>query len=237
MKYVLILSCLFAGKQVHSQTLMDLKKNVQQNMQRTSASFTQDEAVRALRDALQKGAVWAAEKVHQADGYFKNPKIKIPLPPDAQQAESRMRSMGLGNTVDEAVLNLNRAAEAAGESAKEVFVQAIKNLTAEDAISIIKGQPTAGTQYLKDQSGSQLYQRFKPIIEQALQQVGATRHYTALAEQYNRIPGVAKINPNLADFTTQKAIEGLFLLIGEEEQNIRANPAARTTELLKKVFQ
>lgn len=220
-----------------AQNLMDLKKNVQQKIKQQAGSFSEDEAAEALRQALQQGASLGADAVHITDGYFKNLKIKIPLPDDAQQAEIKMRNMGLGANVDEAILNINRAAEEAGGAAKDVFVQAIQGMTVKDAISIIKGASDAGTQYLKQNASSGLYTRFKPIIEQALQQVGATKHYTALATQYNRIPGITKINPDLADYTTQKAIAGLFVLIAEEELKIRNNPAARSTELLKKVFQ
>lgn len=237
MKIVMVLLCFVSPYFLWAQNLMDLKKNVQQKIQQQAGSFSEDEAAEALRQALKQGASMGSEAVHLTNGYFKNPKIKIPLPTDAQQAESKMRNMGLGANVDEALLNINRAAEQAGGAAKDVFVQAIQGMTVKDAISIIKGASDAGTQYLKQNASSGLYQKFKPIIEEALQQVGATKHYAALATQYNRIPGVTKINPDLADYTTQKAIAGLFILIAEEELKIRNNPAARSTELLKKVFQ
>lgn len=237
MKIVMVLLCFVSPYFLWAQNLMDLKKNVQQKIQQQAGSFSEDEAAEALRQALKQGASMGSEAVHLTDGYFKNPKIKIPLPADAQQAESKMRNMGLGANVDEALLNINRAAEQSGGAAKDVFVQAIQGMTVKDAISIIKGASDAGTQYLKQNASSGLYQKFKPIIEEALQQVGATKHYAALATQYNRIPGITKINPDLADYTTQKAIAGLFILIAEEELKIRNNPAARSTELLKKVFQ
>lgn len=237
MKLIILVFYLLVQVGINAQNLMDLKKNVQQKIQQQAGSFSEDEAAAALRQALSQGATLGAEAVHKTDGYFKNLKIKIPLPADAQQAETKMRNIGLGANVDEALLNINRAAEQAGAAAKDVFIQAIQGMTVKDAISIIKGASDAGTQFLKQNASNGLYTQFKPIIEDALQQVGATKHYAALATQYNRIPGGTKINPDLADYTTQKAIAGLFILIAEEELKIRNNPAARSTELLKKVFQ
>jgi hypothetical protein len=200
-------------------------------------AFSEKEAADALKEALTKGASLGADLVSKTDGYFGNPKIKIPLPPDAQAKEQKLKAIGLEKEVDQAILSINRAAEDAGVKAKDIFVRAITNMTVSDAIGIVKGDLNAGTVYLKKQTQSALYAEFKPVIEESLKKVGATKHYEAVVTQYNKIPGVTKLNPNLSDFVTQKAIDGLFIMVEQEEYNIRKNPAARTTALLKKVFE
>ena len=172
----------------------------------------------------------------ELDAFFGNPKIKIPLPPDAQQKEQKIRSMGLNKEVDDAILSINRAAEDAGAKAKDIFVKAIQNMMVKDAIAIVKGNDNAGTEYLKKQTTTVLQAEFKPIIKASLDKVGATQHYGKIVTAYNKIPGVEKLNPDLADYVTQKAIEGLFKMVEQEENKIRKDPAARVTELLAKVF-
>jgi len=195
-----------------------------------------EEVARGLKAALEKGTAQGADLASQTDGYFKNPKIKIPLPPEMQKVETNLRRIGLGDEVDKFVLNLNRAAEQAADDAKPIFMNAIRSLTIEDAWNILKGDKHAATEYLRRTTFDQLKSAFKPIVANTLDQVNATRYYNDIARAYNKVPGVTKINEDLEDYATTKAIDGLFVLIAEEEENIRANPAARTTELLKKVF-
>ena len=215
-----------------AQNLQKLSNKASQAMpaKSTLPAFSEKEAAEALKEALTKGATLGADLVSKTDGYFGNPKIKIPLPPDAQAKEQKLKAIGLEKEVDQAVLSINRAAEDAGVKAKDIFVRAIAN-------SIVKGELNAGTNYLKKQTQSALYAEFKPVIEESLKKVGATKHYEAIVTQYNKIPGVTKLNPNLSDFVTQKAIDGLFIMVEQEEYNIRKNPVARTTALLKKVFE
>lgn len=222
-----------------AQNLKNLSNKASQAIpvKTTLPAFSEKEAADALKEALTKGANLGADLVSKTDGYFGNPKIKIPLPPDAQSKEQKLRAIGLEKEVDQAVLSINRAAEDAGVKAKEIFVRAISNMTVSDAISIVKGDLNAGTNYLKKQTQSALYAEFKPVIEESLKKVGATKHYETIVLQYNKIPGVTKLNPNLSDFVTQKAIDGLFIMVEQEEYNIRKNPVARTTALLKKVFE
>lgn len=199
-------------------------------------SLTSSEVAEGLKEALIKGVSWGADLVSQTDGYFKNPEIKIPFPPDVQKVEDRLRQIGLGGEVDKFILTLNRGAEDAAREAKPIFVDAIKSMTIEDAWGILRGEDDAATQYLRRTTGTRLEEKFKPVIKASLDKVNATRYYSDIVTTYNRIPLVEKVNPNLDDYATEKAIDGLFVMIAKEEKRIREDPVARTTELLKKVF-
>jgi hypothetical protein len=199
-------------------------------------SLSSEEIAAGLKEALTNGISKGSDLVSQVDGYFKNPEIKLPFPPDAKRAEEKLRQIGLGNDVDRFILTLNRAAEDAAKESKPIFVAAIKGMTIQDAANILKGQPDAATQYLKKTTSAPLKDKFKPVIQNSLQKVNATKYYADLITAYNKIPFVQKLNPNLDDYATDKAMEGLFIMIAKEEKNIRQNPLARTSELLKKVF-
>jgi hypothetical protein len=197
---------------------------------------TTSEVAAGLKEALIKGVSIGADLVSQTDGYFGNPEIKIPFPPDVKKVEDRLRQIGLGGEVDKFILTLNRGAEDAAREAKPIFVDAIKAMTIEDAWSILRGDDDAATQYLRRTTGTKLAEKFKPVIKASLDKVNATRYYSDIVNTYNRIPLVEKVNPNLDDYATEKAIDGLFVMIAKEEKRIREDPVARTTELLKKVF-
>jgi hypothetical protein len=199
-------------------------------------SLSTEEVAQGLKQALENGTNKGAESASKVDGFFKNPKIRIPLPPEMQRVENTLRQVGLGAEVDRFVLNLNRAAEKAAIEAKPIFIGAIRSLTIQDAWNILRGEQDAATQFLRRTTYNELRGKFQPIVESALNSVNVTRYYDDIARNYNRIPGVTKINDDLNDFATSKAIDGLFILIAEEEANIRQNPAARTTELLRRVF-
>lgn len=199
-------------------------------------SLSADEVALGLKEALTNGVSKGSDLVSQVDGYFKNPAIKIPFPPEVKQAETRLRQVGLGSEVDRFILTLNRGAEDAAKEAKPIFVEAVKQMTIQDAWAILKGEKDAATKYLQSSTSSLLKEKFKPIIQNSLNKVNATKYYGDLVTSYNKIPLVQKVNPDLDDYATDKAIEGLFIMIAQEERNIRANPGARTSELLKKVF-
>lgn len=198
--------------------------------------LTTEQVAAGLKEALSKGITEGAQQASRTNGYFKNPKIKIPIPEELQNIERTLRQVGLGDEVDKFILTLNRGAEEAAKEAVPIFLTAIRSMTIQDAWGILKGQDNAATQYLERVTASQLKDKFKPVIQDALEKVNATRYYHEIVSNYNRIPGVNKINPDLDDYATDKAIEGLFILVAEEEANIRKNPAARTTALLRKVF-
>ena len=159
------------------------------------------------------------------------------MPEEALQVESKLRKLGQGSKVDAMIESMNRAAEDAASSSKELFVSAIKNLNVNDAMSILKGEDNAATVYLSSETRIQLIVKFKPIIKTSLDKVGATKHWTTVFNTYNKIPMVQKVNPDLVGYATDKAIDGLFIQIAKEELEIRKNPAARVTDLLKKVFK
>jgi hypothetical protein len=197
---------------------------------------TSSEVGEGLKEALLKGVSVGADKLSTVDGYFKNPEIKIPFPPDVKKVEDKLRQIGLGKEVDKFVETLNHGAEDAAKEAKPIFISAIQQMTIEDAWSILKGQQDAATQYLKRTTSDQLKGKFKPVIQNSLKKVNATKYYGDLVNTYNKIPFVEKVNPNLDDYATDLAIQGLFVMIAKEEQNIRTNPVARTTDILKRVF-
>ncbi|WP_345164955.1 DUF4197 domain-containing protein [Nibribacter koreensis] len=198
--------------------------------------LTQNEVAMGLREALSQGITKGANQAAQTDGYYKNSLIRIPFPQDVQRVEKTLRSIGLGSEVDKFVMTLNRGAEDAAKSAVPIFISAIKQLTFSDVWNILRGEKDAATQFLKRTTTSQLTTAFRPVIKNSLDKVNATRYYADLVNRYNQIPLVQKANPDLEAYATQKAIDGLFTLVAQEEANIRENPIARTTELLRRVF-
>ena len=198
--------------------------------------LTSEDVAAGLKEALSKGITKGAQSASKVDGYFKNPKIRIPIPEEMANVERTLRQVGLGDEVDKFLLTLNRGAEEAAKEAAPIFISSIKQMTIQDAWGILKGDDNAATQYLERTTSAQLKAKFNPVIQRALEKVNATKYYSDIVSSYNRIPGVNKLNPDLDDYATDKAIEGLFVLVAEEEANIRENPSARTTELLKRVF-
>lgn len=201
-----------------------------------SGQLSNKEVANGLKEALTKGISKGADLVSVTDGYFKNLEIKIPFPPEVRKVESKLRQLGMGKTVDNFVLSLNRAAEEAAKESKPIFINAIKQLTIDDALSLLKGTPDAATQFLKRTTTASLKEKFSPIVQAALDKTSATKYYKDIISTYNKIPLITKVNPDLNAYATDKAIEGLFVMIAREEKNIRENPVARTTDLLKKVF-
>jgi hypothetical protein len=230
---VLIVAVFFTGiSSLKAQIIKNVKKLVQEN----STGITEKDATDGIREALTNGTGSAVKLVSNLDGYFKNPEIKIPFPKDAKIVETKLRAIGLGNKVDEVVLTINRAAEQAAKEAIPIFVSAIKSMSIKDAINIVKGDNDAATKYLQKSSTPELTSKFQPIIKKALDQVYATKYWSDVIKTYNKIPMVKKMNPNLNEYVTGKAIEGLFIMVAKEELKIRKDPVARTSEILKKVF-
>jgi ribosomal protein S17E len=188
-----------------------------------------------LKEALTVGAERTVAQLSKTDGFLGNQAIKILFPPEAQVIEQKLRAIGMGKQVDDAIVSLNRAAEDAAKSATPIFVNAIKNITLQDAMGILRGNDTAATSYLKGNTLQPISNAFKPVITQSLDKVNATQHWATIVNAYNRI-SFKKVNPDLAGYVTEKATDGLFKQIGEEEKKIRQNPAARSTQLLQQVF-
>jgi hypothetical protein len=229
--YVLILTACTSAQ--INQTLGEVNKTLGNS---GSQPVTTAEVAEGLKEALIKGISNGSDLASQIDGYFKNPEIRIPFPPEVKKVEDKLRQIGLGGEVDKFVMTLNRGAEDAAKEAKPIFITAIRSMTIQDAWSILRGEEDAATQYLKRTTSAQLKEKFKPVIQTSLNKVNATKYYGDIVNRYNQIPLVQKVNPNLDDYATDKAIEGLFIMIAKEEKNIRQNPVARTTELLKRVF-
>ena len=193
--------------------------------------------IAGLKEALEVGTKKSVEKVSAKDGYFKNPEIKIPMPQDLKKVESGLRKAGLGNKVDEFVESMNRAAEKAAPQAKEIFIKAVKGMTVKDARNILYGgEDDAATRYFERETRTDLYGLFFPVVKDSMDKVGATKLYKYLIDKYNSLPLVEKKSYNLDKYVTNKALDGLFIMVAKEESKIRKDPAARITELLRKVF-
>jgi hypothetical protein len=233
-KIIQLLSCvlLLTGCESTQQILNTIQQNVPAagNGQLSTADIAS-----GLKEALQIGAQNSAGQLSALDGFFKNAAIKILLPQEAQKVEKTLRDLGMGSLVDKAILSVNRAAEDATKSAAPIFVDAIKSMTIQDALGILKGGDFAATDYLKSKTTTSLTAAFKPVIQQSLDKVSATKYWSDVFTTYNKF-ATNKINPDLSGFVTDKAITGIFYQVGLEEQKIRKDPVARVTDLLKKVF-
>ena len=201
-----------------------------------SAGLTSEEVGKGLKEALIQGVSKGSAQASQTDGYLKNDLLKILMPPEMAKVDQKLRSLGMNKLMDDFMVTMNRGAEDAAKQAKPIFVSAITSMSIQDAWSILKGDKSAATNYLKSATGGQLYTSFKPVIKSSLEKVNATKYYTDIISTYNKIPFIEKINPDLNDYVTNKAVDGLFVLVQQEETNIRENPTARATDLLKKVF-
>ncbi len=200
------------------------------------SGMSSDDVAGGLKEALNKGVEKSTSLLSAKDGFFKNAAVKILLPPEAQKVETTLRGIGLGSEVDQAILTMNRAAEDASKSAAPIFLDAVKRMTITDAVNILKGSDTAATIYLKANTTSALTTAFRPIVDSSLSKVDATKYWSTLTTEYNKLPLVKKVETDLTTYVTDRALQGLFYEIGLEEKQIRKNPAERTTDLLKKVF-
>lgn len=221
-------------------TVNEIMKGVEEVLNETTGTTNSIpsnlEIGNGLKEALVKGATDGVSNLSKAGGYLDNAKFKIPFPKDAKKIESTLRNIGLGSEVDKVIVSLNRAAEDAVTQAKPLFVNAIKQMTFADVKNILMGDNMAATNYLKAKTNSQLQAAFKPKIQASLDKVNATKYWNDVVNTYNKVPLVTKLNPDLNSFVTEKAIQGLFTKIAQEEADIRSNPVQRTTGLLKKVF-
>ena len=189
-----------------------------------------------LKEALKVGTENTVNLTGKTDGFFLNQAIKILMPEKLRTLEKGLRAVGYGPQVDEFVLSMNRAAERAAPFAKQIFWDAIGEMTFEDVRKIYSGNETAATEYFKGKTSDKLTVIFKPIVDRAMNEVGVTRQYKELVGRYESIPFVKKETFDLDQYVVSKALDGLFHVLGEEEKKIRTNPAARTTDLLKEVF-
>jgi hypothetical protein len=200
-------------------------------------TVTQTEAAQAIREALDQGVGSGINLLNKQDGFFGNQAYKLFLPQEAQKIESTLRQVGMSSLVDKAILQINRAAEDAVGYARPIFLDAIKEMTIADAINIIQGPKDAATQYFRNKTTEKLVKAFSPVVKSSLEKFSATKYYADMINAYNGFPTTMnKLNPDLPSYVVDKAVTALFDQIAQEEANIRANPVARTTDILKKVF-
>lgn len=189
-----------------------------------------------IKEALEIGTSRGADLLSAKDGFLGNMAVKILFPPEAQKVEKTLRGLGMGKLADNVIVSLNRAAESAAKEAKPIFILAIKQMTITDATNILLGNKDAATSYFKRVTTAQLMEKFKPVITDNLAKVGATKYWGDAANQYNKIPLVKPVNTDLSDYVAQKAIDGMFIQVAQEELKIRDNLGARSSSLLQKVF-
>ena len=233
--FILLASALcFSGCDAQSQSkLGNILGQVATGATGTPSSL---EISNGLKQALEIGTSAGADRLSAKDGFFGNMAIKILFPTEAQKVEKTLRSVGLSSLADNVILSLNRAAEDAAKEAKPIFVNAIKQMTIADATNILLGNKDAATTYFKRVTTAQLMEKFSPVISNSLSKVGATKNWTDAAAAYNKIPLVKPVNTNLTQYVAEKAIDGMFVQVAQEELKIRDNIGARSTGLLQKVF-
>ncbi len=202
----------------------------------TEQGISQFEIASGLKEALNNGIDKQVVKLTAIDGFYKNEMVKILLPEELKKVDKGLRDIGMGKLADEGLKVLNRAAEDAVKESTPIFVDAIKGMTFTDAKNILLGDDRSATTYLQNSTSTALYGKFNPVIKNSFAKVGADKVWTNIINKYNSIPLVKKVNPDLTDYTTNKAMEGVFKMVAIEEKNIRTNIAARTSDLLKRVF-
>ncbi len=221
---------LFSGASCDPQVMEDVLNTV------LTPTITEQQAANGLMEALVQGATNGSETLAKLDGYLKNPSVKILFPPEAQKIETTLRDLGLNKMCDDVITSLNRAAEDAAIEAKPILINSIRSMTISDAMNILLGADDAATEYLKKTTTDQLTVKFKPIIDKSLSEVGATKYWSDAVNYYNKIPLVDDLNPDLSGYVTQKALDGLFYMIEQEELKIRQDPGARVSQIVKDVF-
>ena len=233
----LLFNCAIA--QDLNKSLTDAQKKAQKEIDKYTKKkkpLTNDEVIRGLREALNVGTNNSTTSASKADGFYKNPLVFIPFPPEAEKIKNTVSNLGMQKQVDEFVMTMNRAAEEASKEAAPVFLEAIKGMSITDGFKILKGADNAATTYLHDKTTTDLNTKFTPIIKKAIEKVEVTKYWNPIITTYNKIPGIEKQNPNLEQYITLKALEGLFKLVADEEKKIRKDPLAQVTALLKRVF-
>jgi len=225
----------FLGRTAPAQAQFDkLFKNFKSIL--GAQELSEDKIVRGLKEALRVGAENAVDVVSQVNGYYKNARIRIPLPEPVKKVENVLRAVGYGSLVDDFEKSMNRAAERASPQAKELLWQAVRRLSFSDARKILNGRENEATLYLKDKTEGELGQTFKPPIHEAMAEVGVTKSFQQLNDKLRAMPLTNTVSFDLDQYVTDKALDGLFVMLAQEEKKIRQDPAARVTDLLKEVF-
>lgn len=239
MKKLLIVLFLVSGITVMGQST-DLFGSIKKTISGgngSSSSLSSTDIVAGLKQALTLGAEKSADRLSIANGFLGDKAVEILMPEQALKVEKTLRGLGMGKLVDDAIASMNHAAEDASKSAAPIFVNAIKTMTVTDGVNILKGPDTAATAYLRHSATPELTKAYTPVIDSALTKTGATKYWKDVFDTYNKLPTTfSKVDPNLSSYVTQKAINGIFYYVAQEEILIRKDPAAQVTDLLKKVF-
>ena len=235
MKKMLLLSAFICSTFASCDTARQVLESVNTAYGTGAGGLSNTDIVTGLKQALSVGAQNSSQQLSSVDGFFANAAIKILLPEEAKKVESTLRNLGMSNLVDKAILSMNRAAEEAAKGAGSIFINAVQQMSITDAVNILKGGDFAATNYFKGKTTMQLTQSFQPVIDKALKNVNATKYWSDVITVYNKL-SANKVNTDLSAYVTQRAMDGIFYQVGLEEQKIRRDPVARTTEILKKVF-
>ncbi len=234
---LVLLTCISGTAIAQFKDLLSKAENTIGGKGNGGGGLSETDISAGLREALNVGAKNAIGRVSVQDGFFGDALIKVLMPPETRKVENTLREVGFGKQVDEAVLSMNRAAEDASTKALDIFVDAIRSMSIQDALSILKGNNDAATQYLKAKTTAALTEAFRPVIQASLDKVGATKYWATVFKTYNELPTTfKKVNPDLPAYVTERALNGVFVYIASEEGKIRKDPAAQVTDLLKKVF-
>lgn len=218
----------------HGQiNLQNTINNLNQNL---GQGLSNDKIVKGLKEALSKGTNTSSTKASAVDGFYGNSLIKIPFPKEAQEMQKTLVKMGMEKQTEDFVRSLNRAAEDASKKAAPIFLNAIKTMSISDGVNILRGDSVAATKFLQSKTTEELQKAFAPIVKASLESAQVYSYWKPLAKTYNRIPMVQRVNPNMEEYVTTKAIEGLFTLIAQEETKIRKDPAATGSALILEVF-
>jgi hypothetical protein len=234
MKKALLLLLLLPS--ISNAQFKDILKKATDKVNAATNSNSSLDIAAGLKEALNKGITEQVSKLTATDGFYRNEAVKILMPEELAKVDKTLRKMGMSKLADEGILVLNRAAEDAVKEATPIFVTAIKNITITDAKGILLGNDNAATTYLQSATTTSLYSKFNPVVQQSIGKVGADVIWTKIIKQYNTIPFVSKVNPDLTDYVTNKALDGVFKMITVEEKKIRTDIDARTSDVLKKVF-
>jgi hypothetical protein len=234
---IIAITLLIASLSIPGKSFSQLNKLKSIISKGSGSGVTENEAGQGIKEALAKGVTSAVLNLNKTDGFFGSDFYKVLLPPDAQKIETTLRKAGMGGQVDKAILSINRGAEDAVAFAKPIFLDAIKEMTITDALNILRGSKDAATQFFRQKTTEKLIAAFTPSVKSSLDKVDATKHYTDIVTTYNNFPTTfKKVNPDLPSYVVGKAVDALFDQVAKEEANIRENPMARTSEILKKVF-
>ncbi|TPN84655.1 DUF4197 domain-containing protein [Aquimarina algicola] len=231
-KSIILLCILFLG------SCAELQQVVNNLPQTTGGGFgvSNIDIANGLRQALDNGIDKQVTKLTQKDGFYRNQLVKILLPKELQKVDKTLRDIGLNKLADEGLKVLNRAAEDAVKESTPIFVNAVKQITFNDARQILLGNDDAATSYLKSKTRGQLYQKFNPVINRSFSKVGADKIWSNIINKYNAIPLTNNVNPDLTDYVTEEALKGVYTMIAVEEKDIRTKLSSRTSDLLRKVF-